>query len=646
MSTFSSFSVTTIGGKKCTAVPKFLKIEDKAHTIAVTTSTSSSSPATLTSRPTSQPTTFSTSSTPASASTLTSTAFTGGVSINEPTSDSSKGAQETLTSIASSTSSQSITSVIISALSSTRTTSPTVVIALPVSSETRSLATSSVTFSSSRTEDHGLSSTARTTDTLASSVTSDASLGSHVSTTDVLVGEISVTTSSGALASSALATSVSLGDATTAAAGDPRFGLADSSNIVATPTSGAQSTTGGGISTKTTAAIAGSVVGGLAAMSIIAFLVLFGRKWLKKNRRHALPTSLSSDAANGGGGEKGSYFMTRDSQGPTTIAEKVKIALGCNFHQLRGRVYSLVAGSPNPSVATNQRNSPFGPAARQTSNFNSGIGIFSNGSAVLEDRSVDWQNRQTEDGKLNSKPRNGQGSGPDDTFSGMSVAVQNRKVLGRASSVRPVNAQGRQHGAKNSTAYANHPRRSKSLGNNHLLHALELNSNPFGDSNAMSRDSAKVMPLSTANTTFSDANAIPAPPRCADNRNANSNRNTGVSTASTPSSYRESNGSVDTFDTRGTKFRSDPFDLDRPEFRTPYSAAVGMPCAPLPTHASLGSFTSKYSSGTSATTGWGEPGPDVGPGAGWWDMSVFPDAASGGRRTQYHSDIGSVGKAI
>jgi hypothetical protein len=250
------------------------------------------------------------------------------------------------------------------------------------------------------------------------------------------------------------------------------------------------------------------------------------------------------------------------------------------------------------------------------------------------------------------------------------------------------------------------PRRSRSLGNEHFLGGLGLNfdaENPFADSNAMSHDSAKVMPLavSGASNPFSDANAILAPARSTNNDAAavglatyvqNIRRSRGHSVSAVnmrppsgpaasrmPIMYRESSVSVETSDTRRNKFRSDPFDLDRPEllaqspgssargvadssqggkdsrFSRQSSGVRGLPNMPRPAHARVESFTSKYSSGVSLVE-WSDPGPDVGPAAGRWDtpspdgaLGRRPGGAAGSERKlpgKSGGSKGSVGKAM
>ncbi|KAI8627591.1 hypothetical protein F5Y19DRAFT_465782 [Xylariaceae sp. FL1651] len=482
-----------------------------------------------------------------------------------------------------------------------------------------------------------------------------------------------------------------------------------SSSAGAGSTTNAQNVTGNAISTQTTVAVAGGVIGGLAVVSLVAFLVWFWRKRLMKKRRSTLLTPLSADGADARG-EKGPYIISRNSLGPTTIPEKLRAVVGYNYQRLRGRVNSLVARSPKPSVDLNRGNSQFGLPDTTASRSSSRAGNAGTGTTTAKGRFVDWWGRLTEDGNLNWKLRSDPKSGRlnNDTFTALPSTAGNKRRGSQPDFLTLLSMDEKQQGAGNAaggggSSSSGNPRRSQSLGSDHFLGGLGLNfdtENPFADSNAMSHDSAKVMPLtvSGANNPFSDANAIPGPPRSASNNGAgagpatyvqNIRRSRGysastanlqppsaVTAARLPSMYRESSVSVESFDTRRNKFRSDPFDLDRPELlvQSPQSStrgvagssdggrssrysrhnsAKGLPNMPRPAHARAESFTSKYSSGVSMGE-WSDPGPDVGPAAGRWD-TPSPDGALGrkpgggaadGERRKSGGSQGSVGKAL
>ncbi|KAK5625588.1 hypothetical protein RRF57_001305 [Xylaria bambusicola] len=474
-----------------------------------------------------------------------------------------------------------------------------------------------------------------------------------------------------------------------------QFGSSNPATDVATGTS--NNSSGGAISTQTTVAVAGGVIGGLALLSIIAFLFWFWRKRLMKKRRSTLLTPLNTDSPYRGG-EKGSYrpyVFSRTSLGPTRFPEKVRAAVGYNYSRLRGRVSGLVYRSPKPSVDLDRGNSQFGlpgtPATRSTS----GAGVVNNDSTTMKGRLVDWWRRLTENGGFNRKFRNDPKNGPanNDTY----TSISNTARTGRRGSQPNFLSLLSVEGSQQQRGSSSNPRRSQSLGNDQFLGSLGLNfdtENPFADSNVMSHDSAKVMPLAVSaggtSNPFSDANAIAAPTRSAINNSgtaggsttyvqnirrsrgytasaANSQPLSGAMANRMPSVYRDSIISIDTIDTRRNKFRSDPFDLDRPELLSQSSAANpqgatentrdsrygrqsngrGLPNRPRPTHTRTESVGSRYSSGVSSMGEWSDPGPDVGPAAGRWVPS--PDSMLGRQSTIRDGGSGNqrnVGKAI
>ncbi|KAI0397495.1 hypothetical protein F5Y17DRAFT_345393 [Xylariaceae sp. FL0594] len=356
------------------------------------------------------------------------------------------------------------------------------------------------------------------------------------------------------------------------------------------PASGDRKISGNGMSTQMVAAVAGGVIGALVALSLIAFLLWSYRKRLAKKRRSALLTPLSTENA-GARGKKGSYDISRNSLGPTTIHGKLRAVAAYKYQRLRGRV-----------------------------------------------------NDPGEGDEKNGRPNNS-------TYTtSMPYRAQTRQ---------------QQQAMGGGAAGGGNGRRSQSLGNGPFLGGLGLDfdtGDPFADSNAiLSHGSAKITPLAGSEwkNPFSDVNAISEPARVSMIGNAsNSSRNRGTGVLATyiqnirhsrghsvsaansnlrppsiPSVYRESSVSVGTSDTRRTKFRSDPFDLDRPELlaqprgddstaRSSYSPPrLDMPNMPHPAHARAESFTCSRSSSASMND-WGDPGPDVGPAAGRrWNAS-------------------------
>ncbi|KAJ2973558.1 hypothetical protein NUW58_g8908 [Xylaria curta] len=169
-----------------------------------------------------------------------------------------------------------------------------------------------------------------------------------------------------------------------------------------------------------------------------------------------------------GGGERGPYIISRNSLGPTSLPEKMKAVVGYNYQRLRGRVNSLVAGSPKPSVDLNRGNSQFGlpdtPASRSTSR----AGLANNGAMTTKDRFVDWWGRLTEDGNFNWKLGNDPKSGRlnNGTYTSKSNMSQTRKLGSQPDflTLLSMDEKQQQQGAASSN-----PRRSQSLGNDHFL---------------------------------------------------------------------------------------------------------------------------------------------------------------------------------
>ncbi|KAK4246355.1 hypothetical protein C7999DRAFT_33245 [Corynascus novoguineensis] len=459
---------------------------------------------------------------------------------------------------------------------------------------------------------------------------------------------------------------------------------------------------------QSTVAVAGGVIGGVVAISVLAFFIWWWRRRLQRRRRSTLLTPLdivpSRDRNEKGG--NGGYEISRGSIGPTPVAVKVKATLGYNYKKIRGHIRNRTA----PSVNLDRGTSQFIDSSMTHSRANSGIiGV----KPTTTDRLKEWWaglgkrlGRRRDDDveeKVQSAPprRMASRSQPDFlTLLSMDTWELDREAQRRRASI--ARCQGSVTSADN------------------LLGGLDLSfgqDNPFSDDNAITHTSAKPAPLNTANP-FSDRNAIRDPPAAmpkpstyvADIRRSRSN--------STAYTSRDSVGSLRSITTATTsnqrnKFRSDPFDLERPEllvrvsnninsdtsnnFPLPSTTtnsstipAVGQGTSveqsqqssqrspppnsnPLPPPAVRArtrteSFTSryskysKYSSGVSAVSsdagesavGWGDPGPDVGPGSasGRWAGGASSDAegqprSNGGRLSGGSlGSLGSVGKAM
>lgn len=354
----------------------------------------------------------------------------------------------------------------------------------------------------------------------------------------------------------------------------------------------------GGSSMPSTAVLAGSIAGGVALVSIIAFLLWFWRKKAINKRRSSLLTPLTippgAGKSGGRGSEKTAYVIDRESLGPTPRGQQFRAVIGAKFRRLRG--------NSQASVDLNR-------------------GASSRDVVTGKDRFKDWWERLTADVNFNWKLRN-DGAGDVDPAA---AARDVRERSGGGASSQPdfltlLGMDDKEVQREAARRQAGHTKGASS-GSDHFLGGLGLNfdsstgggtkENPFSDMNALSHDSAKPAPLtvspSGAGNPFSDDNALRGPATyVADVRRSRGHPgDAGV--------YRES--VLSDAEPRRTKFRSDPFDLERPELlgsRQDLSLAeeVGRPRR---AHTREGSFSSKYSSGFSLGD-WSDPGPDVGPG--------------------------------
>lgn len=405
--------------------------------------------------------------------------------------------------------------------------------------------------------------------------------------------------------------------------------------------------TGNAITTGQTIAIAAGVVGGVMAISLIAFTIWFWRK-RRQERRSSMLTPMSPRTTFRDD-EKGSYLISRTSLGPTSLPQKLWATVEARYRRLRGRVGSIVArsSSPSPSVNLDRGNSQFGLPEPAHSRNNSNTG-----PSTDKGRPVDWWGRLTEDENSNWQlRRESENHGP-------AFGLQPGRELEKA--------QGSVNGNR---------RRSTSVGDEHFLGGLGLDfdsADPFSDVNAIGNNTAKAKPLmvSAVNNPFSDSHAIAAPSGAVNggiatyvqhSRHSHSHSvNGSISRQTSNASHRTS---VGTIGTRRNRFRSDPFDLDRPDFlrsaNSSMDATAGwasrasrsstdigsVPDAPQQAHMRNASFSSKYSSGVS-NTGWSEPGPDIGPVVGRYTLS--PDSRPERRDSDTKSgkSQGSVGNAL
>lgn len=426
-------------------------------------------------------------------------------------------------------------------------------------------------------------------------------------------------------------------------------------------------------------------------------------------------TPLSVDPTYGPGGEKAGYNIDRGSIGPTPRTEKLRAALGANLSKLRGRFSQMTtrSGASTPSVNMNRGNSQFMEPVSTHSRQNSSVLPGAPDNLTAKDRFMDWWSHLTADIGFKWKMRNPQSiNSSNDPFSSRGMSEKKAPLANKPDFLTLLNMD---DGELDREAQRRRASRMKGSGSSaeHFLGGLSLNfgDDPFSDSNAIAHQSAKPAPLavSQGNNPFSDANAIPGPvvpkpstyvadirrsrgqsvsgppPNSTDPRRSRGKSISGARPPSNTAGFgmygRESTASVDSFATRRNKFRSDPFDLERPELlsrpnvpssnvstagssaprfsdfdgsnsnssSSRFSNGVGTsPAAavrkPVPTHSRRESYSSKYSSGVSMGD-WSDPGPDVGPAANRWDSSTRSSPTEGWRDEEEQAQSARTGTA-
>ncbi|KAB5542642.1 hypothetical protein GE09DRAFT_248936 [Coniochaeta sp. 2T2.1] len=503
------------------------------------------------------------------------------------------------------------------------------------------------------------------------------------------------------------------------------------SNSAAADATGSSSSTNGAVvsavpiannnnsAIQSTVAVAGGVIGGVLLISMIAFFGWWWRRRIVKKRRSTLLTPLTMDNTFGPD-EKGAYVINRGSIGPTPRVERFKSAVGYNMKKINGSISRIMnrRGSTSPSVNMDRGNSQFIDSnAMNNRSRSSSAASRMLPEVTAKDRLTHWWARLTADMHfnwrlkknknpngddmfgsprgMNEKTAGGNGSGNHRPPTGTTPAFltllgMDDRELDREAQRRRMDPSRQQGGSASSS--------------DRFLGGLNLNfggsgpsDDPFSDANAIAHISAKPAPLvvSQSGNPFSDANAVvPSVPKPG-TYVAEMRRSRGQSVTAAdrrpPSSavgYRESGASVESFGTRRNKFRSDPFDLERPELlgraggsmsssaaatvgssgnsRISGGVGTGDVRRPAGAHTRADSFTSKYSSGISMGD-WSDPGPDVGPavargGGGSWEGPEQRESPTQGWRNRLERESvarqeraerrtsggsqGSVGKAM
>ncbi|KAL1844097.1 hypothetical protein VTJ49DRAFT_4949 [Mycothermus thermophilus] len=339
---------------------------------------------------------------------------------------------------------------------------------------------------------------------------------------------------------------------------------------------------------RSTVAVAGGVIGGVVALSILAFFIWWWRRRLLRKRRSTLLTPLDLVPPYDRD-EKGGYVITRGSIGPTPVTEKVRAALGLKIKRIRGHIRNRTA----PSVNLNSPASSAGTRSRSNSATEKGIKGWWAGLSKRRDSAPSRPSMVSEERKAAIAAQ------PDFlTLLNMDNGQLDREAQRRRASIARLN------GSAGST---------NDLLRNMNLTLSGVGDNPFSDANAIPHLSAKPAPLAVNNANpanpFTDANAIRDAPPTYD-LNIRRSRSNSTGAGREPSgvytyrnTLRSSIGSLRSVTTamtnkRNTKFRSDPFDLERPELLGVGAVGVKNVIRP-PTLATLASRNSS----TAATTG-------------------------------------------
>lgn len=381
-----------------------------------------------------------------------------------------------------------------------------------------------------------------------------------------------------------------------------------------------------------TVAVAGGVVGGVALVSLIAFLIWFWRRRSAKRHRDTLLTPLSADPSFGRDirNEKTPYLIHRDSIGPTPRSTKVKAALRAQYGRVRGRFDTLARStsvrsngshSSGPSVDMNRGNSQFMDSSPISTHQRSGSSALSSArddsEPTMKERIMEMWTRFIGSGKQNMA-----GDDRNDIFAarGITGAMSEKPM---PSARRPSNKPdfltllNMDDGELDREAQKRRMSRRGGSEGSGLLN-LDFGGNPFSDVHALGEPRNGPPMASGANNPFSDANAIIQPPKPStyvDGIRRSRHQSLGSSTVDLSKPYdirglrvvneetrrqdstffrdsQASASSIETFATKRDKFRSDPFDLEQ------LSSQVS---GSIPNYTARPGFTSTSNFSTDAT---------------------------------------------
>ncbi|PSR90851.1 hypothetical protein BD289DRAFT_452104 [Coniella lustricola] len=437
------------------------------------------------------------------------------------------------------------------------------------------------------------------------------------------------------------------------------------------------SSSNGGHSTRFNAAIVGGVVGGVMGIGLIALLIWFWRRQIKKRRRSTLLTPLSTEPWSGyGSREKRGFLLGQDSQGPTLRSAGIKSKVRAQYGRVRGdigtrlrsgSVHSISSHKSGRSVDMNRGNSQYMNASPLISHGRSGSLALSGAdesNTTIKDQITGVFSRiigqsRTQESGFNEK---------NDIFSARGLhgsrnytSPNSRQVLNAPDFLTLVNMDDAEL-ASGAPQQRRHSRiRGGSEGSAMTKKSQQSSINPFSDIHAVpgptgtqpstyiqdmrrsrgqslgagSIDLSKVYDVRGLHIVNDTSN--PAASREASRLSSDQ-----VSNAPALSNFsgRESLVSdlsiAPTFAAKRNKFRSDPFDLE--ELSTSLPSNTGYPPLPFAAAAAVANAeassnsgrlsrpqaahtrhisdgSSKYTSGVAdgVYDDWSDPGPDIGP---------------------------------
>lgn len=424
---------------------------------------------------------------------------------------------------------------------------------------------------------------------------------------------------------------------------------------------------GHGSSDVPTAVIAGSVVGSIATLSMLALLLWFWRKHRGRKRRSTLLTPLTTDDSPMKKQQR--CFLDQESISSTLKLAKLRAVFGHKFGRTRGLRDADTDGGLSPF-------SPIGrpPMANGTNHTRGSSADSRHGGAadsmITAKRFMRLWDRLPAHGLVNWRSGSEMDPRPE---SAVNAEVREfREITAALNQAEHASMEEKQIGRY--AAQSKQPSRHEgdSTGSlDHFLGGLGFSDwNPFSDQNAVtSSDATTAM---TGTNPFADTHTIAVPVTAvepATRHSTNVRRSQvavddtsqkeeyGTTSGQAPHSprydsvYRDSGDSMSSFATRRDKFRSDPFDLERPELlghqAEPGSrpSQVGLPSGPKKpgtAHTRDGASNSRRSSPGSprvpiSTVVEGGYGPN----SGW------PSGAQPGRTSGISNEtMGDVGKAL